>query len=39
MNLNGIFRKNLTYDNSKSQQKQGFTLSLENIFLEIYFHG
>ena len=33
-NFNKIFRKDVTYDNIKSHKKQGFTLSLEDIFLE-----
>ena len=30
-NLNEIFRKNVTYDNIKSQKNQGFTPCLEDI--------
>ena len=34
-NLNEIFRKNLTYENVKSQKKmQGFTISSEDPFSE-----
>ena len=34
-NFNEIFRKDVTYDNIKSHKKnQGFTLSLEDTFLE-----
>ena len=34
-NLNEIFGKDVTYDNIKSlKKKQGFTLSLEDTFLE-----
>ena len=29
-----VFRKDKTYDNIKSHTKQGFTLSLEDTFLE-----
>ena len=31
---NQVLRKDVTYDNIKSHKKQGFTLSLENMFLE-----
>ena len=33
-NFNEIFKKNVTYDNVKTNKKQSFTLSLENTFLE-----
>ena len=33
-NFNEIFKKNVTYDNMKTNNKQSFTLSLENTFLE-----
>ena len=33
-NFSEIFRKDKTYDNIKSHKKHGFTLSLENAFLE-----
>ena len=34
-NFNEIFKKDVTYDNIKSpKKKQGFTLSLEDAFLE-----
>ena len=29
---NQVLRKDVTYDNIKSHKKQGFTLSLENVF-------
>ena len=31
---NQVLKKDVTYDNIKSHKKQGFTLSLENMFLE-----
>ena len=33
-NFSEIFRKDKTYDNIKSHKKYGFTLSLEDAFLE-----
>ena len=33
-NFNEIFRKDVTYDNTKSHKSQGFTLSLEDTFFE-----
>ena len=33
-NFNGIFRKDVTYDNFKSNKNQGFTLSLDDTILE-----
>ena len=33
-NFNEIFKKNVTYDNMKTNKKQSFTLSLEYTFLE-----
>ena len=33
-NFNGIFRKGVTYDSIKNQQKGGFTFSLEVTFLD-----
>ena len=33
-NFSEIFRKDKTYNNIKSHTKQGFTLSLEDAFLE-----
>ena len=32
--FNENFRKNVTYDNLKVTKKQGFTISIENTFLE-----
>ena len=32
MNFNEIFRKNVTYDDIKSDKKLSFTLSLDSIF-------
>ena len=32
MNLNEIFKKNVSYDNIKCHKKTGFALSLEKIF-------
>ena len=34
MNFSEIFWKSVTYDNLKSLKKQGFTLSLENTYIE-----
>ena len=33
MNFNKIFEKNVTYDDTKSDQKQNFTLSSGSIFI------
>ena len=33
-NFNEIFRKDMTYDNTKSHKSQGFTLSLEDTFFK-----
>ena len=33
MNFNKIFEKNVTYDDTKSDQKQSFTLSSGSIFI------
>ena len=33
-NFNEIFRKDVTYNNIKSHKNEGFTLSLEDTFLE-----
>ena len=33
-NFNEIFRKNVAYDDNKSRRKSGFTLFLEDTFLE-----
>ena len=33
-NFNEIFRRGVTYDNFKSHKKQGFTLSLKDMFFK-----